>query len=774
MRPFAQRHIDSLWVTIVWLFVTVEYQFAQECGSSLSGKLLVATSTGRILTTSSKGDFQLPPNIQLTQAAQSSELGLASDPNDKKNSIYFSKALTKELYSLHQPSSYQAHWQKLLPTDNPHGGIHEWMPCHLALDTITSRLYVADCLSNIVTVVQDSGLTQGFVRRAIILDGLTKITGMAIDPTEGLLFVADKYKIHRVDLDGASHQVILAEYQSTDDLIGQIVGDLPPALKQSFKYLFGKRVSDSTEKIRKSLNIGDIALDLENRRIFWIDPKKRQIESLGYDGNGRKVHIREGFPKSTNRLDREDATASLAILGGSIYWTDDLKKEVLRMDLHEGKKSRVVLKTDAEEIRKIMGVECLKNQQQIKNPCASGTSQCQHMCVQSRTSSKGYRCLCEIGSVLAKDGRSCTPIKDFILYLEDSDLHAKGLDSSSLTIKPSTDLFYPTTFATGFLYGVEADLLKGTIYWSSSYPQNKIHERHFNSINDTILKPDLLSKDVGRFAYDWTTGNLYYFTYYYANYFTLSVLNTNDPSYSKILVETITGLISGIDLHPDRGYVFYAQDYRNTTVTISRIQMDGSGLTILVQLRSGVEALAVDRGSDRLYWADSSSSVIHHTDLDGRDRKQLSLPNGFNSLTSMSFLGNWLYAIVSGNSKIVRLDKSTGSSPIVLISRELPDTVLPPLKVVTDSNRVSSLAESLCGLGKHNCAKFCFAVPDLSYENKIDAISRPLLRRQCGCPYGEVLSIDGRSCVDDRQRQPAFRPCNFSFKCDKITEGNAT
>src|SRR5699024_8338724 len=66
-----------------------------------------------------------------------------------------------------------------------------------------------------------------------------------------------------------------------------------------------------------------------------------------------------------------------------------------------------------------------------------------------------------------------------------------------------------------------------------------------------------------------------------------------------------------------------------------------------------------------------------------------------------------------------------------------------------------------CLYDNGNCQKFCFAIPG-------NETSADKLVAQCGCPYGEKLTDDKRTCVLDPVKEPPLQACpnSWDFTCD--------
>lgn len=124
-----------------------------------------------------------------------------------------------------------------------------WSPVAVAVDWIGDKLYVADGVGQKVDVFEIDGRWH-----AIVLgSNLTSPADIGLDPTFGLMFVADSNQVLRANMDGTKARSI---------------------------------VSDATYKA------SGIAVDMIAKRVFWCDSLLDYIETVDYDGKGRFLVLR--------------------------------------------------------------------------------------------------------------------------------------------------------------------------------------------------------------------------------------------------------------------------------------------------------------------------------------------------------------------------------------------------------------------------------------------------------------------------------------------------
>lgn len=149
---------------------------------------------------------------------------------------------------------------------------------------------------------------------------------------------------------------------------------------------------------------------------------------------------------------------------------------------------------------------------------------------------------------------------------------------------------------------------------------------------------------------------------------------------------------------------------------------------------------------------DNYISTLRNSNLDGDDVVSVNLPENLN-FAQLTIQEDQIYGINDAQTEILRLNKKNLSNKAVLV-RDSPPGTLSGLKLY--SREIQSVKPDYhCAAGKHQCEKFCFAV-----EGKA----------VCGCPYGEKLDVDGKTCVDNSKVERPFKACHTSFKCNKQTE----
>lgn len=127
-----------------------------------------------------------------------------------------------------------------------------WLPVAIAVDWVGDKLYVADAIGQKIDLFELVPAL-GKPRHAIVLSSnLTNPADIALDPSVGLMFIADSSQVLRANMDGTNSLAIVSE----------------AAYKAS-----------------------GITVDIIAKRVFWCDSLLDYIETVDYDGRKRYVSL---------------------------------------------------------------------------------------------------------------------------------------------------------------------------------------------------------------------------------------------------------------------------------------------------------------------------------------------------------------------------------------------------------------------------------------------------------------------------------------------------
>ncbi|XP_012271678.1 low-density lipoprotein receptor-related protein 2 [Orussus abietinus] len=573
-----------------------------------------------------------------------------------------------------------------------------WSPVALAVDWVGEKLYVVDSIVQKIDVFELDGRFHGVA----LGSNLTSPNDIALDPTVGIMFIADSKQVLRANMDGTSSFPVVSE---------------------------------------AAYKVSGVAADIIAKRIFWCDSQLDYIETADYMGRGRTMIIRGSHVPSPVRL---------TLFENRIYWTDNTKQAVTSVDKTQGVYSiQTIFKTsDAKAIKALHALA----QPPVSNPCGNNNGGCQHMCIVTaaggRESGLAYRCACDIGWRLSADLRFCNLVEEFLMYSQQRFIKGRVLDP---VMEGFSDAILPVVSRRARFVGLDYDAHDQYIYYSDVL-QDVIYRVHQNGTGREIV---LASQNEGveGLAVDWAAKNLYYID---SRKGTLNVLSTRNVTYRRTLLKNLKRP-RAIVVHPNHGFIFFSEWDR--PANISRAHADGSNLMVFKNLTLGwPNGLAIDFTKDRLYWCDALLDHVEHSNLDGSDVRTVNsrlIRHPF----SIAIHKQWMYITDWRLDAIIRLHKETGEQEAILV-REPATNRLYGVKVFSRDVQSPSAGHP-CQINNGGCEKLCFAVPTNNSEHPTRLTS------VCGCPYGERLRSDARTCTADPEAEPPLQACpnSWDFTC---------
>ncbi|KAF2354259.1 Low-density lipoprotein (LDL) receptor class A repeat [Trinorchestia longiramus] len=615
----------------------------------------------------------------------------------------------------------------------------------MAVDWVNWKLFVADDVGQKVDVFD----WNSFQRTILLWQKIKNPIDLALDPKIRFMFLAANNTIIRADLDGRNLMTL-----------GGTSNPFPP--------------------------ISGIAVDRILRRVFWCSSRDNVIETASYDGSGRVIVVKG----SKSQL----SPKALAMFERQIYWTEASGVDPLHAVRSSDKFSNMEQVYGGstpkltDKIRQyinfsahIIAVHELI-QTEAANRCRPNNGDCDHMCLLSRLKA-GYRCLCDVGYALADDGKTCTRIEEFLLYslrrkiigrvldphLVNTTINENPLNSVALPdmdiknpVSPSDmnpealqDMYpmNPVALPDMDVIGVDFDAHNDVIYFADLRTSEIYRTDRFGKYDEKVISaPGRAESKIEALALDWVAKNLYVVD---AGVQSIWVTRASSGQDHLTLFRNLSKP-RGIALHPNKGLLFFSE--WGQTPNINLAHLDGSNVTplpgLVVKWPNG---LAIDLDRDLLYWCDAVLDWIQYANLDGsgvRTIPGLTLQHPF----SLAILDDWLYVSEWQPPVILRMNKEKGDSKAPLDNwSERPFTV----KAYSRRNQPLDPSNP-CTEGHHNCEKFCFTVP-IGAAGQVSA--------QCGCPEGQKLLMDGRSCAIEVSEAPTkLDSCSASsFECRDST-----
>jgi low density lipoprotein-related protein 2 len=604
-------------------------------------------------------------------------------------------------------------------------------------DTKTKRIHSQQLKmsANGITVVSDVD---------IVLPGMWLPVALAVDWVGNKLYVADSVgqKVDVFELPSARwHAVVLGS---------NLTNPADIALDPTVGYLF---VADSSQVLRANMDgtnahsivseaaykASGIAVDIISKRVFWCDSLLDYIETVDYNGQGRFLVVRGQSVPSPARL---------ALFESRVYWTDGTKQGVMSVDKYDSTSIQSIYRMrDIRDPKAVKAVHALI-QPYASNPCGHNNGACHHMCIITNTGENqlGYRCACNIGFRLTTDERTCDLVTEFLMYSQQRFIKGKVLNP---IIEGFSDAMLPVVSRRARFVGLDFDARDQHIYYSDVL-QDVIYRVHRNGTSREIV---LASQNEGveGLAVDWASKNLYYID---SRKGTLNVLSTQNVTFRRTLLKNLKRP-RAIVIHPNKGYIFFSEWDR--PANISRASSDGNNLTVFKNLTLGwPNGLSIDFQQDRLYWCDALLDHVQHSNLDGTDVKTVNsrlIRHPFSIVIHKDFM----YITDWRLDAIIKLHKLTGELEETLI-REPQTNRLYGVKIYSElEQRIDNTHP--CWNNRAGCSKLCFAVPQDMGGNLI---------AKCGCPYGERLTSDQKTCQLDPNHEPPVQACpnSWDFTCN--------
>uniref|UniRef100_T1IUN7 EGF-like domain-containing protein n=1 Tax=Strigamia maritima TaxID=126957 RepID=T1IUN7_STRMM len=572
-----------------------------------------------------------------------------------------------------------------------------WTPTAIAVDWIGKKLYVCDSVGQMITVSELNGLW----RTVVLGSNLTSPNDICVDPLQGYMFIADGDRVLRANMDGTNIKLL---------------------------------VKDAVYKA------SGVTADYANNRIYWCDSLLDYIETVDY--NGKKVVRGSTNIPSANKL---------TIFENQVFWTDNTRQGVVRVDKFGGSSSVEVIfrNRNVTQDPKAIRVFHPLRQPAGENPCGLMNGGCEHMCLVTRNAEDtglGFRCICSIGFKLENDQKRCTKITEFLIYSQQKFIRGIVLDSN--TPHHLTEAFVPVVSRAARFVGLDFDARLNYVYYSDVI-LDVIYRVH----TDGTGKENVLASQnegVEGLALDWIAQNLYYID---SRKGTLNVLQTGNFTYRRTLIKNLRRP-RGLVIHPNRGFLFFSEWDR--PANISRALLDGSNVTVFRGLSLGwPNGLAIDYGADRLYWCDALLDHIQHSRLDGSDIKTINsrlIRHPF----SLVIFGEYLFISDWRQDAVLKLHKLTGEQEKVVAQVEETNRLY-GVKVFSEKLQYINITHP-CQYSNGGCQKFCFAMRNNITTN---------LEVRCGCPYGERLAPNKKFCIADPSLEPPLEACPnvWDFTC---------
>lgn len=557
------------------------------------------------------------------------------------------------------------------------------VPDGIAVDWITNTIYFAESSAHRIDVVSYDGLH----RSALISLNLTSPRGLALDPSVGFLFITDwggEAKILRSQMDGSN---------------------LIPLVTENIGWPNG------------------ITIDYTTQTLYWIDARYDYIDSVSYNGKGRKNIIKG--------RDFVPHPFAITMFGNYLYFTDWVKKGVIMVNKND-QTNKVIF----HNLTRPMDIQLFDviRQPNAPNPCKTRTTRCQHMCVIK--SHNESACLCKTRYKLKSDSVSCELVDNFLIFARSWEVRGISLDE----VYPH-DVIMPVLGLSSAV-GTDFHALDEYIYFSdvstNKIGRVSIAENSENNIEWLIVK-DLQNPD--GVAVDWVGRNLYWTDSKVYGKSEISVSRL-DGKYRKTLLNKNLGKPRAIVVHPTAGYIFYT-DWL-APAKIGRLHMDGTNFTILINGTSinWPNGLSIDFDQNKVYWADAKIDKVESMNLDGTGRTTV-IPKTQHTF-GLAIDNNYIYWTDWLAKEIIRVNKTNTSDKSTLRGG------YGGLMEIQIYDKSLQKVNDICQ--KAGCQQLCFSMPGNRFV--------------CACGDNYTLNSDGKTCKALNATVKPSKCGNDFFQCD--------
>lgn len=193
-----------------------------------------------------------------------------------------------------------------------------WEPISIAVDWIGNKLYVVDGVGQKIDVFELHGRWHAIA----LSSNLTNPSDIALDPTQGYMFIADGNQLIRANMDGSETKAIV------------------------------------TDAVYKA---SGVAVDILEKRLYWCDSLLDYIETVDYDGGNRHLILRGPQVPSPSRL---------AVFENRVYWSDGTKQGLLSVNKYDPTTVSSVYKNrDIKDPKSVKIVHSLVQREGKQNVC---------------------------------------------------------------------------------------------------------------------------------------------------------------------------------------------------------------------------------------------------------------------------------------------------------------------------------------------------------------------------------------------------------------------
>ncbi|KAK9880927.1 hypothetical protein WA026_013260 [Henosepilachna vigintioctopunctata] len=496
----------------------------------------------------------------------------------------------------------------------------------LAYDWIGGNIYWLDSKLNTIEVSKENGTN----RIVLVKENITQPRGMCLDPSPGTrwLFWTDwgeNPRIERIGMDGTNRSIIINT---------------------------------------KIYWPNGLTLDTTTQRVYFADSKLDFIDFCYYNGTGRQQVL-----AGSHYLLHPH---SLTLFEETLYWTDRQLNRVLSTHKFRGTNQTVVSHLISQPLS--IHVYHPSLQPVYESPCRDNP--CQHICLLSPTSARGYTCKCKSGFKLTSDDKCVEEDTSYLMVIKRSQL----IDVSLIPGDSSAGYFSPVV---GVENGIQIDYDRknNVIYWI----EDKDNDNNYTVFTAPFgggKKTPLFGPDSGiigspsTIAFDWLGRNLYIGNQVANN---IEVVRVDSKIKQRKIILANDGNRSSVAkpksicLDPIDGKLYWADEGGfGVPQKIGKANMDGSLPIILVDNVERPESLAIDIENKMLYFSTQFPPLIIAIDVYGNGKRNLlKAEDNIAYPKAIGVLASRLYYLDPKYEKLVRVDLPSGQNPKMILENEV-------------------------------------------------------------------------------------------------------
>lgn len=321
---------------------------------------------------------------------------------------------------------------------------------YLDVDTADRRIYWADHKNKCIyrAYVNGSDVQQ------IVESGLSQPEGIAIDWIAHNIYWtdADARRIEVARLDGRSRRILIWEgIEEPRNLIldpprGHMYWTEWPSKTIKRASMDGTNIETIASNV---MNATGLALDPQNKRLYWASPSESVIEYIDIDDKQRKklvIAVNDG-PFQPH---------ALTYYQDFIYWNDWYSGDIEK--IQKNGQGRTIIHRNLGQIRSLR-VYNSKRPTKV-NQCGNNNGGCAHLCLALPQSHK--KCACPTHYTLDGQNMSCIPPANYLIYSHRNSF-GRFLNNSA------DSLIAPLPVSAKTVKAVVFDSVTNTLYWVSTH-----------------------------------------------------------------------------------------------------------------------------------------------------------------------------------------------------------------------------------------------------------------------------------------------------------------